>query len=217
MDRVRRRAGRRGVQDLARSGPLLSRVVRRIVEQVQLLDLHASVRLLGHVGPGATFGKDLVVIGGDRIWVGRDVRVGRRARLQTITASGSQRFEPRLVISDRVSIEDDCHIGATRLVEIGPDVMIAGGVFISDHRHGYEDVTVPVSRQPLVDGVVHIGAGSHIGENVCVLGPLRIGEHVVVGANAVVTRDVPDRTVVAGAPARVVRRYDAQAGRWVRA
>jgi acetyltransferase-like isoleucine patch superfamily enzyme len=58
-----------------------------------------------------------------------------------------------------------------------------------------------------------IGEGSWIGHNACVIG-VRVGKHCVIGASAVVLRDLPDYSVAVGAPARVVRRYDVEAKAW---
>jgi acetyltransferase-like isoleucine patch superfamily enzyme len=182
----------------------------RRLRAVERADALAGLRL----GPGSTVGDGAVVYGPHRIAIGANVTIGRRARLQTIEEFRGTAYDPRIVVGDGTTIEDDCHIGAAGLVEIGPDVLVAGGVYISDHRHRYDDAATPVRDQPLVVGTVRIGAGSHIGENACILGPLTIGEHAVVGANAVVTGDVPPWTVVAGVPARVVRRYDGEA--WVK-
>ena len=99
------------------------------------------------------------------------------------------------------------HIICTRRIEIGEGVLIADRVFITDTEHDYRDVTRPVIDQPLRHiADVMIGAGSWIGENVCLLG-CRIGRQSVIGANSVVTADIPDYCVAAGAPAVPVRRY----------
>lgn len=55
-----------------------------------------------------------------------------------------------------------------------------------------------------------------MGTNVVVVGNVRIGRNCVIGANAVVTRDIPDYCVAVGTPAKVVRRYDAGRGEWVK-
>jgi acetyltransferase-like isoleucine patch superfamily enzyme len=189
---------------------LALRVARRLraAERAEAL---TTVRL----GPGSTIGEGFVVYGTDRVSIGARVRIGQRARLQAIESFGGVTYDSRIVVGDGTTIEDDCHIGAAGLVEIGRDVLVAGGVYVTDHRHRYDDVDVPVRDQPLDVGTVTIGDGSHIGENACVLGPLSIGAHAVVGANAVVVRDVAARTVVAGVPARVVRRWDDSARAWV--
>jgi acetyltransferase-like isoleucine patch superfamily enzyme len=171
---------------------------------------------LPHLRADTALGRDAWIIGGDSIYFGAHVRVGRRARLQTIRESGGVRFDPKIELGDRVSMEDDCHIGAVGHVVVEPDVMIASRVLILDHAHDYRDVTVSIAEQPLRGGGLRIGRSSHIGENVCILGPLTIGRHCVVGAGAVLLSDVPDFTVVAGVPARPIKRHDAGTGQWVR-
>jgi acetyltransferase-like isoleucine patch superfamily enzyme len=83
------------------------------------------------------------------------------------------------------------------------------GVYITDQNHGYEDPTVPIGRQMPTEAPVRIGAGSWIGSGAVVLPGSDIGRHVVVAANAVVRGAVPDYSVVAGVPARVVKRLGA--------
>ena len=100
------------------------------------------------------------------------------------------------------------HIYATRRVVLGANVLTANNVYIADNLHGYRDPVLPILHQPIVQNrVVEIGEGSWLGHNACVLGA-RIGRHCVVGANAVVTHDIPDHCVVVGAPAFIIRRFD---------
>ena len=92
--------------------------------------------------------------------------------------------------------------------------MTADKVYISDNLHGYEDIHTPIHRQPIVqNGTVEIGEGSWLGENVCVIGA-NVGKHCVIGANSVVTRNIPDYSVAVGVPARVVKRYNFETKLW---
>jgi len=107
------------------------------------------------------------------------------------------------------------HITAVRKVAIGEQVLTANNVYISDNLHEFADVATPIMHQPVrFKGVVSIGAGSWIGENACIIGA-SVGRNCVVGANAVVTRDVPDFCVVAGVPAVVIKRYDPSSSTWL--
>jgi len=122
----------------------------------------------------------------------------------------------------RIKIGDSCvfgynnHITAVGSVSIGNNVLTANNVYISDNLHEYEDVTRPVMQQAVrFKGAVEIGDGCWIGENACIIG-VRIGKNCAVGANAVVTKDVPDYSVVAGIPAKVIRHYDTASGKWIR-
>ena len=107
------------------------------------------------------------------------------------------------------------HITAIKHVVIGNHVLTANNVYISDNVHMYEDITRPIMNQPIVmKGRVEIGDGCWLGENVAVIGA-SIGKNCVIGANAVVTSDIPDYCVAVGVPARVIRRYDIQLAVWV--
>lgn len=107
------------------------------------------------------------------------------------------------------------HIAAVREVVIGDHVLTANNVYISDNVHGFEDPSVPVMHQPVrFRNAVSIGSGSWLGENVCIIGA-RVGRNCVIGANAVVTHDIPDFCVAVGSPARVIRHYDEVARAWL--
>ncbi len=106
------------------------------------------------------------------------------------------------------------HITSVRSVLIGDYVLTANNVYISDNMHSYEDVTQPIVKQPVkFKGAVSIGNGTWIGENACILG-VSIGMNCVIGANAVVTHDIPDFSVAVGNPAVVIRQFDRQNQQW---
>ena len=119
-----------------------------------------------------------------------------------------------------IKIGDRCMIGrgswlvAGCDITIEDDVITGPNVYITDHDHAYEDVTVPIWQQWPREAPVRIGAGSWLGANVVVLPGADIGRNVTVAAGSVVRGEVPDRCVVAGVPARIVRRHDDDAG-WV--
>jgi acetyltransferase-like isoleucine patch superfamily enzyme len=149
--------------------------------------------------------------GSSSIEIGTDVFVNNFAWIETIRAGS---VTPRIVIQDGAYIGNSAHIIATQSIEIGRDVLIADRVYIADYIHGYEDVNRPVKTQELVlRRPVSIGNGSWIGENVVILGA-KIGRNCVIGANAVVSSDIPDFCVAVGAPARVVRHWNQDRVQW---
>jgi carbonic anhydrase/acetyltransferase-like protein (isoleucine patch superfamily) len=129
---------------------------------------------------GATVGRDSVIVAGDReavVEIGAGTKVNQR-----------------------------CFITAKRHIRIGPHVLFSNNVFICDHLHAFDDVETPVMRQGATAAEpVEIGEGTWLGINVAVMPGVRIGRHCVIGANSVVTDDVPDHAIAVGAPARVVR------------
>jgi len=124
-------------------------------------------------------------------------------------------------LPDRVvAIGDRCLIGRGSSVighlsiEIGDDVWTGHHVHITDMNHGYEDVDLPISVQNQPEAPVRIGAGSWLGHGTIVLPGAQIGSHVVIGANSVVTGEIPDHSVAVGVPAKVIRTWTLAHG-WV--
>jgi acetyltransferase-like isoleucine patch superfamily enzyme len=149
----------------------------------------------------------------DCITIGDDVVINEHSWISVVRALPG--VTPRLVIGDRTLIDRLLHIACVGDIEIGSDVLIGERVLISDTYHGYEDVTRPIIQQPMAPyRKVTIGAGVGIGLGACIMPGVTIGENALVAAGAVVNRDVPARTVVAGNPARVVRRWDDVEEHW---
>ena len=124
----------------------------------------------------------------------------------------------KLIIEAHAGIGMGATIAAAQRVVIGEYALLARNVYIADHGHAFEDVTVPIMNQG-VDNIKPVLIGRHtwLGQNVAVLPGVSIGEHCVVGANSVVNRSIPDFSVAVGSPARVVKRYNKSSGRWERA
>ena len=121
----------------------------------------------------------------------------------------------------RASIGDRCLIGRGSgivghlAIDIGNDVWTGHHVYITDQNHGYENPDLPISLQSQPESPVIIGDGSWLGHGTVVLPGARIGRHVAVGANSVVTGELPDHCVAVGAPARVIKRWTKEHG-WSR-
>ncbi len=125
-------------------------------------------------------------------------------------------IRPELHIGKRVSISPSVRIEVRSGVTVEDDAMIGEYTYISDSGHEYRDPTVPIAHQGMQNGEpVRICKGAWIGTNVCIFKGVTIGQNSVIGANAVVTRDIPPYSVAAGVPARVIKRYDFEAGKWV--
>jgi acetyltransferase-like isoleucine patch superfamily enzyme len=97
-------------------------------------------------------------------------------------------------------------VAAMNLVEIGSHCMFANGCFVSDAEHRFDDPQIPVPWQGFTSrGATRIGDNVWCGAGVVITSGITVGERCVIGANSVVTRDVPPFSVAAGAPARVLR------------
>ncbi len=155
------------------------------------------------LGEGCALQLPLRLDGEQWMSIGDEVFVGAGSWLQVLYGPG---HAGRLEIGDRSALTGSCVISAAQHVRLGRSVLLARNVYISDHSHGFADVSRPIIDQG-IDSVapVEICAGAWLGQNVVVCPGVRIGRGAVIGANSVVKDDVPDHAVAVGAPARVVR------------
>ena len=149
----------------------------------------------------------------EAIAIGRNVTIHEHAWLSVVAAVPG--VQPRLEIGDRCSIGRMAHIACVGEIVIEEDVLTAAMIFIGDTYHDYSDPHRPVLDQPMAHPEpVRIGRGAFLGIGSIVLQGVTVGEQAYVAAGAVVTSDVPARTLVGGNPARPLRRYDEAAGGW---
>ena len=169
-------------------------------------------RCLAAFGRGSSIRRPLLVTGGRAIAIGSHVTIWPGARLEAINLKPGIR---RIDIGSGTVIHPNVHIGAIDSVRIGRGVLVAGHVYITDHDHDWSNPDEPVvTNRRAIAAPVEIGDFAWIGERAMVLKGVRIGAGAVVGAGSVVTRDVPARSIVVGAPARVVKTYDERQRRW---
>ena len=122
---------------------------------------------------------------------------------------GEERFSPSLTIGDHCSIGGYNHITACNKITIGDGLLTGRFVYIGDNAHGglslEEAVIPPVERKLQSKGEVVIGNNVWIGDKATILAGVHIGDNVIIGANSVVTKDVPSNTMAAGVPARIIK------------
>jgi serine acetyltransferase len=140
------------------------------------------------------------------IHIGEGTMVGPQTCLTAGMAPGQEMpSDPVVRIGSRCVIGRGSHIVGHWSIEIGDDIQTGPYVYITDQNHSYVDPIEPIGQQWPTEAAVRIGSGSWLGA--IVLPGAQIGEHVVVAAGAVVRGIVPDRCVVAGVPARIIRRW----------
>jgi lipopolysaccharide O-acetyltransferase len=154
--------------------------------------------------------------------IGRNFNAGDNLWLEAVSSYAGETLAPQLTLGDEVSISDSVHIACANSVSIGPGTLIGSRVIVSDHAHGIyhgenqsSPNIIPRHRPLTKTGSVVIGANVWIGDGVAVLNGAHIGDGCIIGANSVVTGEIPARTISFGAPARPVRRWDAECGEWV--
>ena len=116
---------------------------------------------------------------------------------------------PKIVIGDGCTILHRFQCNAVQSVRIGRNVLIASNVLITDSDHVVEPDGVPVTKnRQFVTLPVRIGDNCWLGQNAVILKGVTIGNNSIVGANSVVTHDVPSCSVVAGTPARLIKKLE---------
>jgi acetyltransferase-like isoleucine patch superfamily enzyme len=153
------------------------------------------------------------------ITIGKGFTCGFGCRIEAFPESKDRSVN--ILIGQNVQINDYVHIAAVDYVEIGDNVLIASKIFISDHNHGSYTLldsdhpsTIPANRKASFKPV-YIKKNVWIGESVCVLPGVTIGEGSIIGALSVVTKDIPPNSIAVGSPARVVKQFDFETNRWV--
>lgn len=169
-------------------------------------------KYISNIGIGSIIISPLHINGKQNIAIGNNTIIQYKTWLAALPLTGAPQAE--LIIGNGCAIGHFNEIYATKSIIIEDNVLTADRVYISDNLHGYENPEIPIIKQPIKQiGTVRIGAESWLGVGVCVLGA-NIGKHCVIGANAVVTHDIPDYCVAVGAPAKIVKRYNKESGNW---
>lgn len=163
----------------------------------------------GHIGNISYFGKPTFTTGEKNCFIGNKVRIYPGLRMEISGGEG------KLYIDDDTSIGQNFHVAvAEEDVKIGAHTTISGNVHISSLDHEYKIIDTHILKQPLKNRETVIGENCFIGYGVVILAGTNLGKQCIVGANSVVRGSFPDRCVIAGAPAKVIKKYNEQTGKW---
>jgi serine acetyltransferase len=168
-------------------------------------------------GPGSMMAFPTGAVFGERwIEIGEDTMIAEQVTLCAGMMPGHDLGDQTVLrVGSRCVIGRGSHIVAHYSILIGDDVFTGPYVYITDQNHAYADPDMPIGRQWPVNAAVSIGSGTWLGAGTIILPGACVGRNVVVAAGSVVRGTVPDRCVVAGVPARVVREYVSGTG-WAR-
>jgi acetyltransferase-like isoleucine patch superfamily enzyme len=208
-DRHRAPLDRRGGWLRDRMGDVVLAGWERLAQVGSVRAGSARARRFAAFGPSSVVCFPPAALFGERaIRIGAGTLVGPGVTLSAGMSPHQDLINDRIVvIGDRCVIGRDSSIVGHLRIEIGDDVFTGPQVYITDQNHDWADLDEPIGHQAQPEGPVRIGAGSWLGAGVVVLPGVTVGDHAVIGAGCVVTRDVPQRSVVVGNPARVVQRW----------
>ena len=172
---------------------------------------HWIRNFIGCVGSHSSIAYPCSLQGGGekQIVIGNSTHLGSHIVLGCWKQYGEQHFSPSIAIGNNCNIGEYNHITACNKITIGDGLLTGRFVYIGDNAHGglswEEAETPPIKRRLASKGEIKIGRNVWIGDKVTILGGVTIGDNVIVGANSVVTRDIPNNCVAVGMPAIVVR------------
>lgn len=146
--------------------------------------------------------------------MGDRIAIWNHARIEGISEYEGVKFSPAIIINDGVTIQQNLHLTCAKKVEIGKNTAIAANVTITDINHGYERIDMPPERQPIEVTDVSIGDDCKIYNNVVILPGSKLGKHNIVGANSIVRGTFPEYCVIAGTPAKIIKRYNPETSVW---
>jgi len=155
-------------------------------------------------------GKPLHIYGGKRIIIGNKVRIFPGLRIEVHNKG-------KIVIGDNISIGQNLHLtSSNEELKIGKDTTISGNVLITNMDHDYTEIDVHIQDQKYIVKTTKIGDNCFIGFGSVIQAGTILGKHCVIGANAVVRGIFPDYSVIAGSPAKILKRYNPAVKEWQR-
>lgn len=171
----------------------------------------------GAIGKGTQICTPFFSNNASEVYFGANCKIQPGGWIDSIREYAGEKYNGRIEIGDRAYLGHRVAIAACQKMVIGNDVVFADNVYITDLLHGFEDINLPIFKTPLVSaGPVVIEDQVWLGQRVCVLPNVRIGTHSVVGANSVVTKNIPSYCVAAGVPAKVIKKYNLATNLWER-
>lgn len=192
---------------------------KQILKNIITIILHpiVSVRLIKKGEKDFYIGSGLVINGHqkDGLHIGSSSYLGRDARLLFVREYAGKTYCPRIRIGDNVCIGNRFSALSAAEITIEDNCLIASDVMITSENHGIDpEQTLSYADTPLEAKPVHIGKGCWIGEKVSILPGVSLGDRCIVATNAVVSKSFPAGSMVAGIPARLIKKYNFKTHQW---
>ena len=180
----------------------------------KIYSLLFKLRKFNHIGKRANVGFGVSVINPQNIYIGDDFYADKWTRLHTWLEYRGKKtgYIPNLYIGNNVSFMSNCYISCMNKITIGDGCLFGDNVFVTDNFHGDGSASQrnlpPIDRPLFSKGGVIVGKNVWIGRNVCIMPGVEIGDGAIIGANSVVTKNVEGASVVAGVPARIIKKIE---------
>lgn len=168
-----------------------------------------------HLEIGSYIRKPLKISGKKYISIGNSI-IEMNARIEAVPFYQNANFEPKIIIEDNVSIGQNLHLTCANEVIISNGTSLTPNVGIFDIIHPYEDILKNPRNQEIRTKPIFIGQNCLIGMNSVILPGTHLGRHCIVGANSVVSGIYSDFSVLAGVPAKIIKRFNFETNKWER-
>lgn len=155
-------------------------------------------------------GKPLILHGMSKVSIGDKVRIQPGLRMEVYTDNGS------IDIGNNTSIGQNLHIISASKLIIGKNTTVSGNVFITNLEHDYKEIDLHILDQKSIIKETFIGENCFIGYGAVIQAGTVLGKQCIVGSNSVVKGEFPDYCVIAGVPARIIKRYNFETRQWER-
>lgn len=184
----------------------LSRKIKKKMDVIYTLWIGNNIQ---KIGQASIIGRSCFLQGEQYIEIGNHSSINANGILTAWDKYLEDKFTPQIKIGDNCSIGQYCHITAINKIVIGNNVLTGKRVTITDNSHGnisVEGINIaPIKRNMYSKGEVIIEDNVWIGDNVTILPNVRIGYGAIIGANAVVTKDIPAYCVAGGNPVKIIK------------
>ena len=182
---------------------------------MQLIKYFWAIRSLilkpffGKYGLKSYMGKPLILTGIKNFYFGEKVRIYPGARIESFDGG-------KIEIGDNVSIGQNFHCtsGKGETLYIGKNTTFSGNVCITNIDHEYRNIDDFILDQPRLIKKTSIGENSFVGYGAMIQAGTVLGKQCVVGANSVVRGHYPDYCVLAGVPAKIIKKYNIETKKW---
>jgi acetyltransferase-like isoleucine patch superfamily enzyme len=155
-------------------------------------------------------GKPLFIKGSKNIFIGKNVRIFPGVRMEAHNNS-------KIIIQDNVAIGQNVHITSSDIdLVISSGSVVLGSSFITNIDHDYRALNISVLQQSILVKETKLGENSFVGFGACIQAGTILGKHCIVGANSVVRGNFSDYSVLVGAPAKIVKKFNSSKKKWVK-
>lgn len=198
-------------------------IVRKIENQYSLVDkFYLFIRLIKtkiFFPRQRLIRRNFEIRGRKMVHFGRGLTTGVGCRIEAFVSDGNK--GKKIILGNKIQINDYVHISALESITIGNDVLIASHVYISDNSHGSYKIddndtspNIRPTERPYYTSPVKIGNNVWIGEGVIILPGVSIGDGSIIGAHSIVNNNIPANSIAVGSPVKIIKKWNTHTNHW---